>query len=124
MLKFSVLLLLVLLLAPAAVPAKNLQREKEIAVPWCLAQGGTPEVRLSDGSVADCETEEYIYEVDFAPKFKEAIGQAIHYSVVSGKKAGILLIIEKPAHWKYYRALLRDLRHKKLYVRVWYLRTK
>lgn len=124
MLKIWIPVVLLFWTLPAVAGADYIQREKRIAVPWCLAQGGTPEVRLSDGSVADCETEHYIFEVDFAPKFKEAIGQAVHYSVVSGKKAGILLIIEKPAHWKYYRALLRDLRHKKLYVRVWYLRLK
>ena len=39
-------------------------------------------------------------------------------------KTPLLLVIEKPEHWKYYKALMKDLCKKKLYVRVWYLRTQ
>lgn len=50
------------------------------------------EVRLSDGGRVDCVTSEYVYEVEFARKWAEAVGQSLYYAQATGKKPGIVLI--------------------------------
>ncbi|MBI5641975.1 MAG: hypothetical protein HY954_00715 [Deltaproteobacteria bacterium] len=52
------------------------------------------EFTLPDKSRVDCLTEEYAVEVDFASKWAEALGQALYYSIQTGKRPGILLILE------------------------------
>ncbi len=52
------------------------------------------EVRLQDKTRVDCLTSTYAIEVDFAPKWAESVGQSIHYSLMTGKKSGVLLIME------------------------------
>jgi len=43
----------------------------------------------------DCLTEEYAIEMDFGGKWAEAIGQSLSYAAMTGKKAGIVLIVGK-----------------------------
>lgn len=118
--KLSILAFLAFWFVAEAAGAGTLHPERWYSDLWCnLNEGARSEVVYEDRTRVDCETREYAVETDFAPKYKQAIGQAMHYSTMSGKKAGILLIIEKPEHWKYYKALMRDLRKKKLYIRVW-----
>jgi hypothetical protein len=52
---------------------------------------------LEDRTRVDCLTDEYAVEVDFAAKWAEAVGQALYYGLVTGRKPAVLLIIEKPA---------------------------
>jgi hypothetical protein len=61
---------------------------------WYVEQSclGKIEVRLSDRTRVDCLTERYAIEYDFTHKWAEAIGQALHYSLMTGKRAGIVLI--------------------------------
>ena len=53
------------------------------------------EVVMSDGTRCDLVTETHAIEVDFARKWAEAIGQSLNYGRMTGKSAGIVLIIEK-----------------------------
>jgi hypothetical protein len=62
---------------------------------------GSKEVKLSDGTRCDCVTKTHAIEFEFAPKWAEAIGQAIHYarmlSAVPGHeniKPGVTIICE------------------------------
>jgi len=70
---------------------------------WCK---GETEVRLSNGNRADCVTDEYAVEVEFASKYHEGIGQALDYADQTGKKPGILLIIETEKGLIYYNRLM------------------
>ena len=54
---------------------------------WCATHQGTPEFRLPDRTRVDCLLESHAVEVDFAPKWAEAIGQSLHYSRMTGKRA-------------------------------------
>jgi len=56
--------------------------------------GGEKEVVLWDKTRCDLLTNDYAYEVDYAPKWAEAIGQAQWYSIVTGKKPGVILILD------------------------------
>jgi len=52
--------------------------------------------RFADQTVADCLSEEFAIEVDFTAHWYEALGQALHYAGMSGKRAGIILVCESP----------------------------
>ena len=76
--------------------AKREHLEKWYQEKWCNSHDGTMEVVLEDGSRCDCLTSDYAVEFDFASKWAESIGQALLYSAYTGKRAGIVLIMENP----------------------------
>ncbi|WP_171018846.1 hypothetical protein ACONUD_00725 [Microbulbifer harenosus] len=49
-------------------------------LPWCETAGGVAEYVLPDRTRVDCLTETHAMEFDFAPKWAEAIGQALYYA--------------------------------------------
>ena len=55
--------------------------------------GGQLEVRLEDGTRCDLLTDTHAYEVESASNWKEAIGQSLHYALLTDRKAGIILIL-------------------------------
>jgi hypothetical protein len=97
--------------------------EKDYQYPWCKAQPGyisekeSIEVRIKAGRI-DCLTTEYAIEVDYAPKFKNAYGQASWYSTVTGKKAGIMLIVGEGQE-KYVDYLHEMMFEKGVHIRIW-----
>lgn len=50
------------------------------------------EVRLWDGSRVDLLNDQFAIEVDWSHKWQEAIGQALYYAMVTGKKPAVLLL--------------------------------
>lgn len=57
------------------------------------------EFRLPDGSRVDITTRTHAYEVEFCGpkhpgKWKESIGQSLFYAIQTGKKPGIILLLE------------------------------
>jgi len=54
------------------------------------------EVVAVDGSRCDILTPEYAIEVDYANKWAESIGQALHYALMFNRRGGIVLILRKP----------------------------
>ncbi|MBR5304837.1 MAG: hypothetical protein IKU37_08445 [Candidatus Gastranaerophilales bacterium] len=85
--------------------AKHLYPEKYYQNMWCKEQNGRSEVKLIDNTRIDCLTQTHAVEFDFASKWAEAIGQSLHYSRMSGKNAGIVLIIEKNSDYKYFNKI-------------------
>ena len=84
------------------VSGKHLNSERFYQDLWCAQQSGQVEVRQIDGTRVDCLTEDMACEVDFAShKIYEGISQALHYGMLTGKQAALLLIVEKPGDWKY-----------------------
>ena len=53
---------------------------------------GKIEYTLSDRTRVDCLTDTHAFEYDFQNKWAEAIGQSLHYAMMTNKKAGIRLI--------------------------------
>ena len=96
---------LVLVLQINFANAKHLYPEKYYQKVWCNEQKGMLEYKLIDDTRVDCLTKDYAVEFDFAPKWAEAIGQSLHYSRMTGKKAGINLIIEDENDFKYYHKI-------------------
>lgn len=67
--------------------------ESDYASAWCKNANGATEVTTSAGTRVDCETDTYAVEVDYGRKWAEGLGQALHYSSVTGKRAAVVLIV-------------------------------
>jgi hypothetical protein len=91
----------IILFLAAPVFAKHIHVERYYQDIWCFEQGGNIEVRMKDGTRCDCLTEDMATEVDFAKKWYEGVTQALHYSMLTGRPGGLLLIVETKKDWKY-----------------------
>lgn len=60
----------------------------------CGERGGETEAVLEDRTRVDCLTDEYAVEVDFGDGWAEAIGQALYYAERTGRRPGIVLVLE------------------------------
>lgn len=82
-----------------AVGAQSRHRPERVwSTAWCEQVGGASAgVVLSDGTVPDCMTGTHAIEVDFARKWYEGVGQALHYARMSGLRPGLLLVVEDVA---------------------------
>ena len=92
--------------------------EKYYQDKWCKENNGKTEVVFSDGSRCDCLTDKYAVEVDFAPKWAEAIGQVLHYAALTGKKPKILLIQHNKKDQVYYDRLMKTIDYWCLQIEV------
>ena len=63
--------------------------------------GGQTEVIMSDGTRCDCLTDDIAAEHDFAGKMYEGLTQALHYGMLTGRQAALVLIVEKPGDMKF-----------------------
>jgi len=86
---------------------------------WHSLSGGQTEVVFEDRTRCDILTETHAIEVDFADKWAEAVGQAAHYATLTGKRAGILLIIEDASDFKYLLRLENLIEYHNLEIDVW-----
>ena len=93
--------------------------EADYAEPWCAAQGGVAEKVLADRTRVDCLLPGFAVEVDYAHKWAEAMGQALHYGRMTGRMPGVLLILKKPGDVRYVHRLNTDAEHWGLPLFVW-----
>lgn len=63
---------------------------------WCKAHNGIMEYENEDFTRVDCLTKTHAVEFDFANKWHESIGQALHYGVMTNKKPMVVLILDEP----------------------------
>ena len=86
---------------------------------WCRGMTGQIEVRINDGRRIDCLTDSHAIEFEFARKWPEAIGQSLEYSMLTGKSAGIVLVLrrgEDLSHWQRLNAVVK---YYRLPIRLW-----
>jgi len=88
----------------------------------CKKWNGTPEYTLDDGARVDCLTDQYAVEFDFSNKWAEAVGQSLYYSMKTGKKAGIVLIMNGNNSQAHLERLKEVIRHYRLDVKIWTLK--
>jgi len=55
---------------------------------------GKLEVVQWDASRVDILNDEYAIEADWSHKWAEAVGQSLYYSILTGKKPGIILLVK------------------------------
>ena len=88
---------------------------------WCEGKSGEIEHRLPDGRRVDCLTSEYAIEMDFASKWPEAIGQSLEYAMLTGKKAGVVLILNTASDHQHWQRLQQVVSHYQLPIKLWKL---
>jgi hypothetical protein len=76
-------------------------------------------VVLPDGTRCDCVTDTHAIEFDFGSGWGESIGQSMFYSLQTGKKAGIVLILETMKDRKYWIRLNAIIEHFNLPIDTW-----
>jgi hypothetical protein len=111
--------LLLVFLVSAQAGQKRLHPERYYQLAWCVEHEGQLEVVLKDGTRCDCLTDTHAIEFDFANKWAEGIGQALHYASMTGKRAGLVLIIERPKNRKYLDHVMGVVRWHRLALDVW-----
>ncbi len=119
MLKKHIILIISLILISSFAYAERLHPEKWYQDRWCTLNHGETEVVLPDKTRCDCVTDSHAIEFDFGNKWAEAIGQALYYSIQTGKKAGIVLIMESEKDNKYWIRLNTIIEHYDLPITVW-----
>lgn len=72
---------------------------------FCQSVGGRTEVSTPGGGRVDCLTDQYAIEVDFAPKWAEAVGQSLYYAGQTGRKPAILLVMTDPQDGRFLQRL-------------------
>lgn len=89
---------------------------------WCAQQKGMVEVKLADSTRCDCLTTTHAIEVDYANKFYEAVGQSLHYSIMTNRLPGILLLIKNNKDNIYLTRLRKIILMYKLPITIWTLK--
>jgi hypothetical protein len=79
--------------------------------------GGEREHSVESGRI-DLLTDEYAFEIEWANKWKDAIGQAIWYGLQTNKKPGIILLLKSKENYKYYIQLNSALTYANLNERI------
>jgi len=79
-------------------------------------------VVLKDRTRCDCLTDKNAIEFDFARKWAEAIGQALNYSVETGKRAGIVLIVDSGKDQKHIERVKKIIKEFDLPVDLWIIK--
>ncbi len=75
---------------------KHLHSESSYNHAWCKLNSGIEDFENKDFTRVDCLTKTHAAELDFANKWAEGIGQALHYQKMTGKRAKVVLILENP----------------------------
>jgi hypothetical protein len=81
-------------LEPSPERAGGRYHEVDYQRAWAAANDGRTEVVLEDGTRIDILTRTHALEVDFAAKWAEGVGQSLHYAAQTGRRAGIVLIMD------------------------------
>lgn len=92
--------------------------ERLINQGWCTSIGGVDEYRTKDRTFVDCITSEYAIEAEYDYKWKEAIGQSLHYAESTNKKAGILFIKRSKSKKDYLSEMMRVIEKYNLPIEV------
>ena len=67
----------------------------------------------------DCLTETHAIEFDFGDNWAEAVGQSAYYGLQTGKKAGIVLILESMKDRKYWIRLNTTIEQFNMPIDTW-----
>jgi hypothetical protein len=67
----------------------------------------------------DCLTDTHAIEFDFGNKWVEAIGQSVYYTLQTGKKARIVLVLAAMKDRKYWIRLNTTIQHFDLPIDSW-----
>jgi hypothetical protein len=117
--KKTALVLIFVFLATSVILAKREHPERWYQEQWCEEHNGRLEVVLPDGTRCDCLTDTHAIEFDFGNKWAESIGQSSYYALQTGKRPGIVLILETMKDRKYWIRLNSTVEHFGLPIDTW-----
>ena len=89
----------ILLLLPLIAPTSEPEFFGEVEQAKLIAEserGWETEVVMNDGSRADLVNDSFAAEVEWSSKWKEALAQAVLYSIWTGKKPLVILLVKDP----------------------------
>jgi hypothetical protein len=87
-------IIFLILMVPVSCFATGYQPSGEYKTKWCSDNGGKVDyVHEDDASKVACIRDRYVIDVAHVGKWKEAVGQALFFSVITGKKPGVALIV-------------------------------
>jgi hypothetical protein len=78
--------------AAMLLTAASVMTESDYRSALCGSAGYRQEVRMPNGTKADCVSDTHAIEIDFAQKWAEAIGQSLNYAAETGKPPAVILI--------------------------------
>lgn len=110
----------ILLLCSISACSHKPLHEKDYQAWWCHRHDGELEYRLPDGTRVDCLLRDHAVEVEFAPKWAEAIGQALYYAQSTDRKPGVLLVMRDHGDERYLKRLRSVARQQG--IKVWTIR--
>lgn len=110
------LLLYSVLIFAVLTPSKANAAERDYQLAGCK---GITEFVLPDRTRIDCLTETHAIEYDFGKKWAEAIGQSLHYAMHTGRRAGIVLIVDPADNGRFGKRLKAIVVHYGLPIDVW-----
>ncbi len=117
----KLLITLIFTMTIMPVQAARFYKESYYQEEWAQQWRGVCEYKLPDGTRVDVMTKNFAVEFDFAKKWAEAVGQALHYGRMTGKKPAIVLIIETPSDFKYYKRV--EPLCKQYGITLWYMKS-
>lgn len=88
----------------------------------CGSAGYRQEVRMTNGTKADCVSNSHAIEVEFGAKWAEAIGQSLNYAAETGKPPAVILICRTGTErncLKWSLLLEQTAAHWQLPIKVW-----
>ena len=100
--RIIIFLLLLILIPGVAISGKR--SIKYYKQRWCNKLSGTTDL-LHHDVVLDCSTHDYIFIFEYSYRWRNAIGRALYFSLETGKRSGIVLILEKKREQFYFRQL-------------------
>ncbi|KJY79110.1 hypothetical protein TW74_09510 [Vibrio nigripulchritudo] len=116
-----VLMVFLLILSFNSEAKEKKWREADYVKQYC---SGEIEFVLPDKTRVDCLTETHAIEFDYGKKWSEAVGQSLYYAAETGKKAGIVLIVNERTKERYLSRINRTIKAHALNIDVWIIHLK
>ncbi len=117
---FYVFLLIFLVPFIKTADARKSSLEKWLQDKWCREHKGTTNARLNDSSRCDCLTWKNGIKIQFKPEnWMDTLGTAMNYSMRTGLRGGIVLIINEKKEKSYWIRLKTTIKYHELPIDIW-----
>lgn len=101
--------------------AEELRDRRSYRDEWCEKNQGQTDAVMTERMTCDCLTETHAVRVDFGREWTRALGFAMHYSMKTGKRGGVVLVLDKSRDYMQWIRLNTVIEHYKLPIDAWYI---
>ena len=107
------------------IPTMLLASESYYNRLWCEKHNGEVESIIRGNLVVECMTEDMVIETCYAKNiYSSLLVKVLYYSMLTHKKAGLLLIVNNSSEWNYVDRLQRIIDYHKLPVTLYYIESE